>query len=234
MKTLLHNAVKLETISCGILDCWSSLMKDYSVFPFVFANMSHRFVARSAWSAGCGGRPDAHARGFPEVPWAPGTARPRSLSGGLSRGRGYFCRDQTHASDVPPWMCGESKRRRLGTGAGSSCDHLFAQGAGHQGFFVAPRLPDPVAGRSRYSASRSDSFPPLDAVAGGSRLSLQVSKAISCFARYPHRRPAGLTVTEDGSLSSLNASILIAAKVPTPKKKGHTAYQTALASTFAR
>ena len=45
------------------------------------------------------------------------------LSQADSRERGYFCQDQSHASDVPPWMCFDPKRRRLGTGAGSSCDH---------------------------------------------------------------------------------------------------------------
>ena len=53
------------------------------------------------------------------------------LSATISRERGYYCRYQSHASDVPPWMRVESKRRRLGTEAGSSCDHLFVQGSGH-------------------------------------------------------------------------------------------------------
>ena len=34
-----------------------------------------------------------------------------------------------------------------------------------------------------------------------SRISLEVSKAISAFARYPHRRPAGLCPNADGSLN---------------------------------
>ena len=40
----------------------------------------------------------------------------------------------------------------------------------------------------------------MDAAAGGSHLSLRVSKAISSLARYPHRRLAGLKVAEDESL----------------------------------
>ena len=127
-------------------------------------------------------------------------ARPRSLSGGFSRERGYFCRDQARASGVPPWMCFDSKRRRLGTSVGSSCDHLFVQESVHPGPGVSPRRRDPVVGRPRYSASRSYSSPPLEAAAGRTHLSLRVSKAISCFARYRHRRPAGLKVAEDGSL----------------------------------
>ena len=43
-------------------------------------------------------------------------------------------------------------------------------------------------------------LPPPDAVAGRPRLSLRISKAFSCFSRYPHRRPAGLSVSANGSL----------------------------------
>ena len=90
-------------------------------------------------------------------------------------------------------MCVESKRRRFGTGAGSSCDHFFVQGSGHPGLGVAPQRPDPVAGRPRCSGSRSDSFPHLDAVAGESRLSLQ--------ERSSHASPVILIVgLLDGSL----------------------------------
>ena len=50
------------------------------------------------------------------------------------------------------------------------------------------------------SAPRLDPFPPLDLDAGRTQLSLQVSNAISCFARYPNRRPARLISADDGSM----------------------------------
>ena len=77
---------------------------------------------------------------------------------------------------------------------------FFVQGSGWQGLGLAPQRPDFDVGRPRYSASRSDSFPPLDVAAGRCHLSLRVSKAIFCFARCPHRRSAGWQVAEDGSL----------------------------------
>ena len=67
-----------------------------------------------------------------------------------------------------------------------------------RGVGVPPQwFPAPVADGSR---NRSHSFPPLDTVAGRTCLSLGISMAISCFSRYPHRRPAGLSVSANGSL----------------------------------
>ena len=82
-------------------------------------------------------------------------------------------------------------------GAGSSRDLLLSQGSGLRVVGISHRVSDSVEDGSRY---RSDSFPPLGTVAGRSRLSLRISKAISCFARYPHRRPAGLSASENGCL----------------------------------
>ena len=100
--------------------------------------MSHRFVARATLGAGCGVRPDAHARNSSGGPWVPGSARPRSLSHG----------HQALASDVPPWMRDVPKRRRLDAGAshgaGSSHDHLLSRGADRH---------DPGAGGSRGAGS---------------------------------------------------------------------------------
>ena len=154
--------------------------------------MSHRFVARATLGAGSGGRPDAHARSSSGGSWVSGSPRPRSLSYG----------HQAIASDVPLWTRGDPKRRRLDPGAGSSrgagsSPLLLSQGAGPRGVGVPQRLPALVADGSRHL---SDSFPPLDTVAGRSRLSLRISKAISCFARYPHGRPAGLSASENGCL----------------------------------
>ena len=52
-------------------------------------------------------------------------------------------------------------------------------------------------------ALRLDTFPPMGLDASWTWRSLQVSKASSCFARfarYPDRRPTGLTSADDGSL----------------------------------
>ena len=45
-------------------------------------------------------------------------------------------------------------------------------------------------------------FPPPDVAAARIKRSLLVSKAISCFARYPDRRPSGLISADDGSLDN--------------------------------
>ena len=47
---------------------------------------------------------------------------------------------------------------------------------------------------------QSDSFPSQDPDPGNARLSRQVSNAITCFARYPDKRPIGLCCAADGSL----------------------------------
>ena len=122
------------------------------------------------------------------------------------------------------------KRLRCDPSAGSSNDHLLNQCFGNHvpdtfGSCV-PRPVTPGPGSNRvfdpgFSATRGkgaggtcvlehsgfstsapqlDPFPPLDLNTGRTRLSLQVSKAISCFARHPDRPPAGLISADDGSL----------------------------------
>ena len=73
---------------------------------------------------------------------------------------------------------------------------------------VTPQPKRPKRGSSSLSPGlyvgtgvpRLDPFPHLDLDSGNARLSLQVSKAISRFARYPDKRPVGLSSAADGSL----------------------------------
>ena len=172
--------------------------------PFVFAHMSHRFVARSSLADfhGCGARvrgsPPGVARGAGVDPGKLSSDRApvRHDTGGSSKDRehtsGYVhvgtVSDRGHAgrrahSPVFHLRTAPPKRVRRdapGSGAASNNDHLAA---------------------CRPSCSLDDSaFPPLDVAAARIKRSLLVSKAISCFARYPDRRPPGLISADDGSL----------------------------------
>ena len=128
------------------------------------------------------------------------------------------------------WKRAQAKRLRCDPSAGSSNDHLLNQCFGNHvpDTFCScvPRPVTPGPGSNRvfdpgFSATRGkgaggtcvlehsgfstsapqlDPFPPLDLDSGRTRLSLQVSKAISCFARHPDRPLAGLISADNGSL----------------------------------
>ena len=140
--------------------------------------MSHRFVARSSMGSALPG-----ARG-PAIASCSGGS---SASGGLLPGGS---RARVHGAKGGSVDCGSP--------TGSALQVRSSPGSRS----CAPSPGDcdeslPSSKRARFQVP-IDCLPPTPAE---SRLSLEVSKAISAFARYPHRRPAGLLPSDDGSLN---------------------------------
>ena len=96
--------------------------------------------------------------------------------------------------DIPPWMRDAPKRGRLDDGA--ACGRPVPGPARRGGAASHWSSSIGVDG----SRNLPDSFPSLDNAASRSRLSLLISKAISCFSRYPRRWPAGSSVFANGPL----------------------------------
>ena len=88
--------------------------------------MSHRFMARATLGAGCGVRPDAHARNSSGGSWVPGSARPRSR--GLGHSAGCGARPDAHArsSSGGPWVSGSARPRSLSYGHQALASDLLA------------------------------------------------------------------------------------------------------------
>ena len=187
------------------VDCRFSILK---LIVSLCLLMSHRFVARANLGTVYGARPDERAR-VSGCSWGPGPVRLRSRGWSLDAGLGdrpeagvrssssglrvsgsaqhraqsFFV--QSSDCDIPPCMRDAPKRRRLDDA------HFVPQGGSRP-------VPGPArrgGAASHWSSSPGvdgsrnlSDFPSLDTAAGRSRLSLR------------HRRPAGLSVSANGSL----------------------------------
>ena len=154
--------------------------------------MSHRFVVRSSFVG-----PRACARD-PGCDRAPPGAR-ASSSCGLPAGGPRVCNRDPGGAPALQTARGLPTSSDLGVASQSSgspagCPRACVRAPDGE---AAPDGSRPSAKRARFQDPGS-CLPPTPAE---SRLSLEVSKAISAFARYPHRRPVGLCPNADGSLN---------------------------------
>ena len=172
----------------------------FSLFLLCFRTMTHPFVARS--SMGRGANPVSQARGLSGMD--PGV-------GGRS-----VVQDRVSSSDIqsrslsglgPGFGGSSSVRHRVGSSGRRRVDGPVdhpPKRPRHGPSGVQSRAFSPGPGVCKKAGGdcvpRSDSFPPLDRDPGNARLSRQVSKAITCFARYPDTRPIVLCCAADGSL----------------------------------
>ena len=114
-----------------------------------------------------------------------------SLADPRARARGDGC------GRAPPGTCASSSGG-LPAGGSRVCNRVPGGAAiSQKDCDAAPDGSRPSAKRARFHGPGT-SWSPTPAE---SRLSLEVSKAISTFARYPHRRPVGLCPHADGSLN---------------------------------
>ena len=150
----------------------------------VFAYMAHRFVAKSRFGATSS---SALSSGDPREAVSCGL-HVSGRDSGKASGPARFEATQSasHSSGNPrvlaPALGSVAPSAKLGRGATASQPHDDA-----------PWFPSK---RPRLSLVETAPQPtPLD-----SRISLQISKAITGFARYPHKRPRGLHSDYDGSL----------------------------------
>ena len=154
--------------------------------------MSHRFVVRSSF---VGPRACAHDHGCDRAP--PGARA--SSSCGLPAGGPRVCNRDPGGAPALQTARGLPTSSDLGVASQSSgspagCPRACVRAPDGE---AAPDGSRPSAKRARFQGPGS-CLPPTPAE---SRLSLEVSKAISAFARYPHRRPVGLCPNADGSLN---------------------------------